>query len=83
MTDIEQLVHERESLEDLYSSEGWRYFVRRCNQETKGAGYAARMATALNGDITDARVVHRTMIEVDRMLAWVPARIEELKGTVE
>lgn len=79
MTD--ELVHEREALEELIQSDGWRYFKNRTMEETSGKGYVARMQTALtSSDIVAAQVVHRTMLEVQRMLQWVPNRINELHG---
>lgn len=73
-------VHEREALEELEASAGWQYFVQRTLQETTGPGYVARMTTAMNGELADVKVVHRTMLEVGRMLQWVPNRIAELRA---
>jgi hypothetical protein len=76
----ESETREREALEELVASAGWKYFATRCLEETQGLGYRARMSAALmSGDPNDAKVVHRSMLEIERMLKWVLDRIEMLR----
>jgi hypothetical protein len=82
-TTAEQAAHEREVLEDLVKSEGWRIYVRRCESELKGEGFFARITTALaKNDPVEPRVVHRTALELAGMLQWPQKRIEELTRRV-
>jgi hypothetical protein len=74
-----ELSDEREALEDLLRSEGWRIFLERVYQEWQGPGYFARMGTALKAaDPLEAKVVHKTSLEVTGMLQWPKARLAEL-----
>ena len=80
----DELVSEREALEELIGTEGWRVFLRFARQEWKGEGYVARMGRALGtGDVSDARAVHMTNQEIDRLVNWPAYRVRELKGVVE
>lgn len=80
-----ELAHEREVLEDMLRSEGWRVFVQRVADEWKGDGYHARMGAALQdtADPLSPRVIHRTSIEMERMCQWPVTRVRDLKGSAE
>jgi hypothetical protein len=47
-------------------------------------GYAARIGSALQTkDIVDVQVVHKTALEMVRLLEWPANQVRELKGSVE
>ena len=75
---------EREALQELIGTDGWRAFCAHALREWQGVGYVARMGTALAKDDAIApRVVHRTAEEVQRLLQWPTDRVLELKGVVD
>jgi hypothetical protein len=75
----EDIVKEREALAELIRTEGWRMFLVRALREWEGAGYVSRMDAALNSsDPTAAKVVHKTALELKRMLQWPEDRLREL-----
>lgn len=79
-----ELSHEREVLEELLRSEGWKIFVRRVADEWRGDGYFARMGTAVaSPDPMVAKVVHAVSLEVERVIQWPKTRVEHLGGKVE
>lgn len=76
-----EIVAKREALEELVRTEGWQYFVAHTLNEWKGEGYVARMGTALAADDRiHPQVVHRTAMEMVRLLEWPNEQIRELKG---
>jgi hypothetical protein len=81
----EDLIREREALEEMLRSEGWAVFVARVTDEWAGQGYFSRMGAALASDDSVApKVVHRTSIEMQRMLQWPKDRLQHLaKGKHE
>lgn len=75
---------EREALEDLLKSEGWAVFAHRVEAEWTAAGYFARMSTALASDDPLApKLIHRTALEMMRMLQWPGDRLAMLRKAVE
>lgn len=77
----EDLAAEREALEDLIRSEGWRIFRRRTDDEWKRAGYYARMSAVFNSNMpAEAMVIHRCAEEIDKAVSWPERRVTELKG---
>lgn len=80
---MNELVHEREALEELIHSEGWREYVRHVTHEWTGEGFFARMSTAFGTGVEEAKIVHRVALELQRSLVWPRERVHELKGVVE
>lgn len=80
-----ELAHEREVLEEMLISEGWTVFVRQVQKVWRGDGYFAAMARALQTSDpgVEAKVVHKTSIEVENMVKWPVDRVTQLKGSVE
>jgi hypothetical protein len=77
----EDIVQEREALQELVQTNGWRLFVLRALREHEGVGYVARMGTALTGnDPLAPKVVHQTSLELKRLLQWPEQRLAELNG---
>ena len=84
MSSVEDIVREREDYEELLSTAGWRRFVRRATEEWKGDGFFSRVGTALKStDPTDAKVVYKTALEIERLMNYPTDRVRELKGIVE
>ena len=80
----EQLTHEREVLEAMIRSEGWKLYVQRVANEWKGDGYFARQGQALaSGDPVAPIVVHRTALEIERVLQWPFERVRRLHGNTD
>lgn len=78
------LLKEREALEQLLASDGWRVFVRHISREWYGEGYYARMAAVLGGDsLVDAKAIHLTSLQMKAALDWPKQRVIELDGVVE
>jgi hypothetical protein len=74
----------REALQELLQSEGWKVFLLHVAREYQGAGYHARMGTALkNADNLEARVVHQTALELARVCQWPEDHVRALSGVVE
>ena len=74
--------HERESLEGLVESDGWRIFWEHARNEWRGPGYIARMEAALSfgtGDLNKAKTVHETAKDIERLLLWPAQRVKELQ----
>ncbi len=70
---------EREALDVLVHSDGWRVFCDKVRLEWLGEGYYQRMAAALSStDPLAAKVVHQTSREMLHMLTWPEARVAEL-----
>lgn len=67
---------EREDLEELVATRGWRRFVTHALAEYRGEGYFARMGSAKSPE--DMRVVHETAVALFAQLSWVEGRIAEL-----
>lgn len=79
-----EVVREREALEELIQTPGWRIFLAHAAQEWEGRGYRQRIKTALASmDPLSARVVDRTADEIFRLLKWPEAQINDLKGVVD
>jgi hypothetical protein len=77
------VVSKREALEEMLALPGWQYFLQYAWQEWRGAGYVARMGTALaTKDPIDPQVVHRTALEMARLLEWPASQVRDLKGVV-
>ena len=74
----------REDLEELLGTRGWEIFKAHVLNEYRGAGYVARMGTALaTKDTVEPQVVHRTALEMVRLLDWPTNKVRDLKGVVE
>jgi hypothetical protein len=72
----------REALEELLQSDGWQYLRVHVLLEWRGTGYAARIGTALQTkDLVDVQVVHKTALEMVRLLEWPVNQVRELKGS--
>lgn len=82
---VVSVVREREALEELLKTDGWRTFVSHATKEFRGIGFVHRMKTALKTADPgfEARVVDRVADEVLRLLAWPESQVNELKGQVE
>lgn len=79
-----ELVHEREQLEEMLQSDGWRIFVRRCADEWRGDGFHKRIGVAVNsGDAFAPKVAYAVSLEIERMLQWPVDRVKSLKGHTE
>ena len=78
----EDIVKEREALQELVGTVGWRMFIAKATRDYQGESYHAQMGRAFESgtDNLEARVVHRTAIEVLRLLAWPTNRLRELSG---
>lgn len=75
----EDIAHEREVLEDLLRSEGWRVFVRHVANEWKGTGYYTRMNTVLKSPKPEeAILVHQCSEAIITAVMWPDRRIAEL-----
>jgi len=80
----EEVVREREALEEMIRTDGWRYFLAHVSREFEGFGYRARMKIALGStDPIAARLADRTADEVIRLVQWPTNQVNELKGVVE
>lgn len=80
----EELVEEREALEELLKTKGWAIFEKGCAEEWSGSGYFARMGAALQKtDPLAPKVVHEVSLEIQRLFTKVRQRVLELKGVVE
>lgn len=81
----EDIIKEREALQELVQTAGWRMFVAKATREYQGAGYHQKMGTALtdNNDNLKARVVHQTALEMMRLMQWPSDRLRELTGDKE
>jgi len=80
----EELVQEREALEELLKTPGWALFEKGVAEEWSGSGYFARMGTALaKNDPLAPKVVHEVSLEIQRLFTRVRQRVVELKGHVE
>lgn len=80
----EALIEEREALNALLQSDGWKYFKAKVLTEMQGEGYWQRMGTAVQDPTgVAAKVQHLTSIEVLNMLNYPANRVLELKGQVE
>jgi hypothetical protein len=72
---------EREALEGLVRSDGWKLFCAHIEMEWSGLGYFARMGTALaSADTVNPKAVHQAALEIRRTLEWPAYQIRELKG---
>ncbi len=81
MASSEDRSAEREALEDLIRSEGWRIFRRRTDEEWKRSGYYARMNQVFRSDTpAEAMVIHRCSEEIEKAVTWPERRVTELKG---
>jgi hypothetical protein len=82
---VVEVVREREALEELIRSDGWRTFTARTLREHQGRGYVSRMQTALAGPDpgTAAKVVDRAASDILRVLQWPTDRVSELRGVTE
>jgi hypothetical protein len=81
----DEVVRQREALEELVGTEGWRIFVAHVRREWEGPGYRSRMAAALGlaGGTIEPTVIHRTSTELLRVIQWPTDQIAELKGVAE
>lgn len=80
----EDLVRERESLEELLKSPGFAIFEKYVVEEWSGSGYFARMGTALaKNDPLAPKVVHEVSLEISRLFQRLRQRVLELKGHTE
>lgn len=80
----EEVIHEREALEEMLRSDGWTIFAKRVMNEWAGQGYFTRMGGAVVSDDPIApKVIHRTAIEMQNMLTWPKNRVQHLGGKVE
>ena len=79
-----QVVREREALEELLKTEGWQVFLRHCTDEWKGDGFFQQIGISLrSNNAVDPAVVHRTALAVERLLQWPVNRLNELQGVTD
>lgn len=80
-----EVIRQREALEELVKTDGWRVFLAYVAQEWEGRGYRARMKSALNNtnDPIGPRVVDRAADEISRLMKWPNNQIAELKGVAD
>lgn len=80
----EQMVNERESLEEMVNLPGWRIFVRHVRDEwgtgTDGDGYRKRMHEAFTTDPQKSLTVHATSLEIEKLMLWPRSRVATLKA---
>lgn len=80
----EAVTKEREALEELIQTEGWKLFVAHLMHEWKGAGFVERLGMAFtSSDPLDAKVLYKASLEGSRMINWPEARLRQLKGDTE
>lgn len=78
--------HEREQLQDLLRSEGWRIFADVAQREWGAGGERFQLAVEQAASKADAesaaylRMVIFAKKEVERLLAWPTERIHALKA---
>lgn len=78
------VVREREDLEELLKTPGWKRFAAHCTEEYKGNGYFTRMGHALkSNDPVAGPALHKTSLAVEELVNWVSWRVNELKGAVD
>lgn len=74
-----EIAEEREALEDLLQSKGWRVFENYVATEWQGIGYFHRMNTVLEGAVPqEAQVIHRCSKEIVKTVLWPKRRLAEL-----
>lgn len=71
-------VNEREALQELVASEGWKFVVAKLRLEYQGAGYFQRMQTALEKGSKEARVLNETAKAVLAFITYPQMRINDL-----
>lgn len=73
------LAEEREALEDLLQSKGWRILESHIAEEWQGIGYYSRMNSVLESTAPEeARVIHRCSKEIVKAFTWPKRRVIEL-----
>lgn len=73
------ITEEREALEDLLQSKGWRVFESYLAREYQGIGYFQKMNTILEGKTPEeAILLHRTSKELVKAITWPKRRVAEL-----
>jgi hypothetical protein len=78
------VVKKREALEELLRCEGWAYFCAYVLREWQGVGYQSRMGTALSqSDPVEPKAVHKTALEMVRLLEWPVNIVRDLKGSLD
>lgn len=74
-----ELAEEREALEDMLQSKGWRAFEAYLAREYQGVGYFQKMNTILEGkEPEQAILLHRTSKEIVKAMTWPKRRVQEL-----
>ncbi len=76
----EYMDREREALEELVQTEGWRFFERHLREKWTGPGFLARLGSAFDPDPQAAKVLYLTAGEVLHEMQWPEYRLRELVG---
>lgn len=76
-----EIAEEREALEDMLQSKGWRVFESYVAKEWQGIGYYVRM----NGVLTSAKpeeaiLIHKCSKEIVATVKWPERRVKELES---
>ncbi len=74
-----EIAEEREALEDMLQSKGWRVFESYVAKEWQGIGYYHRMNGVLSGKTPeDAILIHKCSKEIVTTVTWPKRRLAEL-----
>lgn len=74
-----EIAEEREALEDLLQSKGWRVFESYVAKEWQGIGYYHRMSGVLNSlKPEEAILIHKCSVEIVKTVTWPKRRVAEL-----
>lgn len=73
------IAEEREALEDMLQSKGWRVFESYVAKEWQGIGYYSRMNGVLSGKTPEeAILIHKCSKEIISTVMWPKRRVVEL-----
>lgn len=74
---------EREDIEEMLQTDGWRWFVNYVMDRYQGGGYFNAMGQALKSDNQmKPMIFHETALEVMRVINAPAARLNQLRGDV-